>query len=134
MIDLFDLKMRKQGLAKRRNRMLEARRRDLGAGASLVLQHGDPRIKSGSSLPQVTIYRLTVHEADVVTLALLKDLDEQITAMSNEIERAALSAMQTAHEPRSSKLIPTAGRVVRANTKWTNVRSLAPPSQCSSIN
>jgi hypothetical protein len=91
MIDLFDLKMRKQRLAKRRNRVLEARR-DLGAGASLVLQHCDPRIKSGSSFPQVTTYRLTVHEAEVVTLALLKDLDEQITAMSNEIERAALSA------------------------------------------
>jgi hypothetical protein len=91
MIDLFDLKMRKQGLAKRRSRMLETRRRDLGAGATLVLQHGDPGIKSGSSLPQVTIYRLTVQEAEVVTLALLKDLDEQITAMSNEIERAALS-------------------------------------------
>jgi hypothetical protein len=90
-IDLFDLKLRKQGLAKRRNRVLEARRRDLGAGASLVLQHGDPKIKSGSSLPQVTIYRLTVHEAEVVTLALLKDLDEQITAMNDEIERAALS-------------------------------------------
>jgi hypothetical protein len=28
----------------------------------------------------------------VITLALLDDLDEQITAMSKEIERAALSA------------------------------------------
>jgi hypothetical protein len=109
MNDLFALKKRKQGLAERRKRILYARRRDLGAGASLVLQHGDPENKSPSSVPQVTIYRLTAHEAEVVTLALLDDLDEQITATSKEIERAALSA-----EPRK---LPGAGE------PWTGVSS-----------
>jgi len=90
MNDLFALKKLKQSLAERRKRILYARRRGLGAGASLVLQHGDPENKSPSSLPQVTIYRLAVREAEVVTTALLDDLDEQITAMSKEIERAAL--------------------------------------------
>jgi hypothetical protein len=88
MIDLFDLKMHKRGLAERRKRMLEARRRDLSAGASLVLQHREPE----SRLPQVTMYRLTPHEAEVVILALLEDLDEQIIATSKEIEGAASSA------------------------------------------